>query len=193
MSPLDVLSLVVSRLDKIGIEYMVGGSFASSAHGVPRSTQDADVVADLKQEQIGEFVELFRHDFYVDAGQVKEAVWRKRSFNIIHLQAYFKIDIFVLGNRGFDREQFSRRELQPVSSGTEGHVYIASAEDCVLSKLDWYRMGGGVSDTQWRDVIGVLKSQVGELDFGYLSKWASELGVAHLLKRACREAGVEGA
>ena len=68
---------------------------------------------------------------------------------------------------------------------------MQTPEDAVLSKLDWYRMGGGVSETQWRDVIGILKTQSGQVDFGYLRKWAGELGLADLLERACREAGIE--
>jgi len=193
MSPLDVLSLVVSRFEQAGVPYVVAGSFASSAYGVPRSTMDADVVADLKPDQVDQFVELFRHDFYIDRGQVKEAIQRKGSFNIIHPQSFFKVDVFVLGNRTFDREQFYRRRLLPLRSGTQDRVYLATAEDCILSKLDWYRMGGGLSDTQWRDVIGILKTRLGELDLGYLRKWAGELGVTDLLDRACQEVGIEGA
>lgn len=189
MSPVEVLKLVVSNLKNLKVPYMVGGSFASSAYGVPRTTLDADVVIDLKPEQVAELVETFRGDFYVDPGQVKEALRTRRSFNVIHLEAFFKADLFILGARKFDCEQFSRRRLEPLESGAEPQMYVASAEDVVLSKLEWYRLGGGVSEQQWRDIIGVLKIQAGQLDLNYLRKWAAELRVSDLLASAFQEAG----
>jgi hypothetical protein len=78
---------------------------------------------------------------------------------------------------------------EPLHSGFE--AYVQAPEDAVLSKLDWYRRGGEVSENQWRDVLGMLRQQAERLDVGYLRMWAGELGVADLLDRACREAGVQ--
>jgi hypothetical protein len=72
-------------------------------------------------------------------------------------------------------------------------AYVQAPEDSVLSKLDWYRRGGEVSENQWRDVLGILRQRAEQLDSAYLRKWAVELGVADLLERACREAGVQEA
>lgn len=190
MTPDQVLQLVIANLNALGIAYMVGGSFASSAHGVPRSTLDADLVVDLKLHQVPDLVKLFARDFYVDEGQAKSALLAGRSFNLIHLESSFKIDLFPLRRTDFSREQFSRRALERLPGESATQAYVASAEDTILSKLDWYRQGGGTSEQQWRDVIGVLKVQAAQLDFGYLAKWAVEIGVFDLLERALAEAGL---
>jgi len=187
MTPFELLVLVVSKLDSLGIPYMIGGSFASSAHGIPRSTQDADIVIDIQPEQAPNFVRAFIEGFFIDEEQVKQAVSAKRSFNVIHLETMFKVDFFVLGTSRYAREAFSRR--WPAALEAAAPMMVATAEDTVLAKLDWYRLGGGVSDRQWRDITGVLKTQAERLDTEYLRKWAAELGVSDLLERAQTEAG----
>jgi hypothetical protein len=101
------------------------------------------------------------------------------------------VDFFVLSGRNFSREEFSRRTLRRVDPHSEFEAYVQTPEDAVLSKLDWYRQGGQISENQWRDVLGMLRQQAGRLDLVYLRKWAGELGLADLLERACREAGFE--
>jgi hypothetical protein len=88
----------------------------------------------------------------------------------------------------FHRAQFERRTPHVISSGLDRTVYVATAEDTILAKLEWYRMGGGVSERQWRDVLGVLKVQGERLDYAYLRRWAAQLSVADLLERALNEA-----
>lgn len=192
MTLAEVLRLVISRLDELQVPYMVVGSFASSAYGLVRSTYDADVVVDLRREQVREFMDTFGHDFYVDAGQIEQAIARKQSFNTIHLGTFFKVDFFVLSDAAFAQEQFSRRVLGLVGGEGGGKVCVATPEDVLLSKLRWYREGGEVSELQWRDVIGILKAQSRTLDWQYLRRWATELKIADLLDRARQEAGPSG-
>ena len=190
MEPLEVLQLVVSNLERLNIPYMVAGSFASSFYGFARFTQDADVIVNLSPDQVDAFSQAFGRAFYVDRGLIEQALKTGMSFNIIHFESSFKVDFFILGNQPFNQEEFSRRRLKQVSPDSEAQAYLQTQEDAVLSKLEWYRRGSGVSEVQWRDVIGILKNQAEQLDFDYLRKWAGELGVSELLERANQEAGI---
>ncbi len=189
MNPDEVLKLVAMNLEKLGIAYMVGGSMASAAYGVPRATLDADLVVDLRSEHAENFVNVFEKEFYVDRGQIEQALRTKQAFNIVHLESSFKVDLFVLGERNFDREEFSRRRVHRREGASPIAIYFKTPEDIVLTKLEWSRRGGAVSEMQWRDVLGILKAQIGGIDLDYLRRWARELGVADLLENALGEAG----
>jgi hypothetical protein len=182
--PIFVTMLVIDAFDQLKIPYWIGGSLASALYGTTRSTLDTDLVADLSLEHVGPLVELLESEFFIDAGMVADAIRSHRSFNLIHLRTMFKVDVFVLKPRPYDLEQLLRRKLEILSTEPERQAYVCTPEDIILSKLEWYRMGGEVSDRQWRDIIGVLKTQAGHLDKNYLLKWAEELRVNDLLQRA---------
>jgi len=180
--------LVTQTLERLGIAYAVGGSLASSLHGVMRSTLDVDIVADMRLEHIQPLVTALSNEFYADDEMMKDAIEHQSSFNLIHYETAFKVDIFILKSRAFDQMQLERRRVSIIAANPEESVYVTSPEDIVLAKLEWYRMGGEVSDRQWRDILGVLKIRAGELDLDYLRKWGGELHVSDLLERAPREA-----
>jgi len=186
--PTAVTLKVIDTLEVMGIRYLIGGSFASSIHGVARMTADVDLVVDLGMVQVDPLVRALETEFYVDAEAIRDAIRRHESFNLIHLATMFKVDVFILKRRPFDEAQFERRQLCAISADPERHAYIATAEDNILAKLEWYRMGGETSDRQWNDVQNVIKTQLGRLDVGYMRHWALALGVADLLERAVIEA-----
>ncbi len=192
MEPLDVLHDVAANLSNLKIPYMIGGSFAGSYYGFARNTQDADFIVSMRRSDVDGFVNAFSQEFYLDRATIEEALRRCTSFNIIHLHLSFKVDFFMLRPGGFHQESFSRRQPARMDPERGAEAYLQTAEDTVLSKLEWYRMGGGVSDQQWRDVVGILKVQAGRLDMEYLDRWARELGVLDLLTRALGDAGVTG-
>lgn len=148
--------LVTQTLERLGIPYAVGGSLASSLHGVMRSTLDVDIVADVQPEHIQPLVEALSKEFYADDEMMRDAIEHQSSFNLIHYETAFKVDIFIRKARAFDQMQLDRRRLSIIASNPEESVYVTSPEDTILAKLEWYRMGGEVSDRQWRDTPSAL-------------------------------------
>lgn len=155
--------------------------------GEPRSTADIHLAVALREAAIPELVRALEPTFFVDAESVREAVRRCASFNVLHRETMMKVDLFVLSGSVFDREQMQRRLPLTVSPDSTQLVAVSSAEDLVLRKLAWYRAGAGVSDRQWRDVLGVLKVQRGRIDLAYTRRWAAELDLLDLLERALTE------
>lgn len=181
--PIAVTLQVADALESLGVPYFIGGSLASAIHGISRATMDVDIVADLQTEHVEPLLQLLTDAFFVDDESLRQAVREHGSCNIIHRETMFKVDIFIRKTRSFDQSQLDRRERQSLATEPERFAYVASAEDLILAKLEWYRLGGEVSERQWRDVQNILKVQGDRLDAAYLRKWASQLEVLDLLER----------
>lgn len=181
--PVMVTLLVVDALESLSIPYAIGGSFASAWHGVARATLDSDLVADLQPQHTHPFVAQLQDIFYVDETAAGNAIARRSSFNLIHLETMFKVDIFVAKQRPFDQAQLRNATRHVIATEPERSAYIASAEDTILAKLDWYRLGGEVSERQWRDVVGVATMQRDTLDWRYMQEQAATLHITDLLQR----------
>ena len=156
--PVEVTLKVTNILEKLGVPYLIGGSLASTLYGMVRTTQDFDIVAEMKIEHLQPFVSALKGEFYIDDEMITEAIQRHSSFNIIHRGTMFKVDVFVPRRVPFLQSQLARAQKQTFTFETEVSARFASPEDTILSKLEWYRMGGEVSDRQWRDILGVMKT-----------------------------------
>jgi hypothetical protein len=184
---LQVTLLVTNVLDELGVPYVIGGSMASIIHGMLRMTMGVDIVADIRPEQAASFVNGLQHVFYADEQMIRQAIQHRSNFNLIHLRTMFKVDIFIPNGRPFDQQQLNRRISERIDRGSGERIWVLSAEDVVLAKLEWFRLGDQVSERQWRDILGVLKTQQSALDINHLKEWAQRLGVADLMERALEE------
>jgi hypothetical protein len=182
--PVEVTIQVTDVFEKLSVPYLIGGSLASTLYGMVRTTQDADIVAEMRPEHLQPFVTALQDEFFIDDEMIAEAIQRNSSFNIIHRETMFKVDVFIPRPRPFLQSQLARAQRQTFTFETEVSAKFASPEDTILAKLEWYRLGGEISERQWRDILGVLKTRAGVLDLSYLRKWAGELKLSDLLERA---------
>lgn len=186
---MEALTPLVEALDQLGILYYIGGSVSSSIHGTARRTQDIDVIAAIEPQQVHSLVLALQHEYYLDEQAWKDLVRRALPYNVIHLNTMMKVDLMPLKQRAFTREEARRAQPQTLEAGTRP-VRIASAEDAVLTKLEWFQMGGRSSGRQWNDILGILRRQDAVLDLAYLRQWADALGVRDLLEQALLDAGL---
>jgi len=180
----DSLQFVLSKLDDCGIPYMITGSFASNIHGVPRATQDADIVIEADAKALDRFLDTLGEDFYTSPEAAKEALARRGIFNIIHLPTGLKVDLIIRKMRSFSRTEFLRR--QEVDFLGRGR-WFASAEDIILAKLEWAK--SGKSERQFADALNVAKIRGKALDRPYLWTWARDLEVEDLLAELLKDLG----
>jgi hypothetical protein len=187
MNPLaETLRTLAAALDRAEIRYVVGGSMASSAWGVLRATYDVDLVAAIAATRIEQLIGELGPEWYADPVQIREAIAGRRAFNLIHIPLGNKVDIFPATN-DFHRRQLERAvDLVLPSMESAGEFPVATAEDILLAKLQWYRMGGEVSERQWNDILGILAAN-SDLDFAYARPWAVRLAVEDLLNKALEE------
>jgi hypothetical protein len=183
-NPIHITAKVTAVLEELGVSYFIAGSLASTFHGMIRTTQDSDLVSKFSLNHIKQFLIALEEDFYIEREMIVNAITNHSSFNIIHRESLFKVDVFIPRLDLFEEEQFNRTKRQVLSLEPKIEAYVASAEDTLLAKLRWYRMGGEVSERQWRDVIGMVIVQGDALDTMYLTRMADELNIRDLLDKA---------
>jgi hypothetical protein len=169
------------------VPYHLGGSYASSIHGIPRLTHDVDLVVDLDLDRVHDLSRALAGEFYVDEQAMGIAVVEHTSCNLVHFATGVKIDLFVKGVSAFDLVEFDRSVSVLLGDEAPRAVRVKSAEDTLLRKLLWYRMGGEVSDRQWADIRGIKDVQADRLDSEYLNTWADRLSLRDLLDRLLRD------
>ena len=184
MTEQELLLDCVRRLNLSGLKYMLTGSMASNAWGIPRTTHDLDFVIQLPPSQVPSLVSVFASpDYYLDEMSVRAAYQPPHQFNLIHVPSALKADFWLLRPEPFEREMFGRR----VEDSWFGQpIWLATAEDIILHKLYWNRITP--SDRQLGDVAGVVHVQRGKLDTAYLRRWAIELDLVTELEAALSDA-----
>jgi hypothetical protein len=183
MSQEDFFEKIISALGNAGIPFMVVGSLASSLHGDPRSTRDADIVIRPDSRTLDDFLQQIGSQFYVAPETARRALLTHSMFNVIDAGSGWKVDLIIAPATDFGEESFLRR-LSAKVLGVD--VAVQTAEDTILSKLAWGKDSG--SEMQYRDALSVALEQWEKLDKEYLRRWAPELGVSELLQKILEEA-----
>jgi len=184
LDPIDIISTVINVLERLHIAYYIGGSFASSLYGIPRTSQDIDIITDIKEIDVRSFVQNLEGEFYIDESMIRNAIARKTSFNIIHFTSSYKIDVFISKGTVYAKEEMFRRILHTLRKEPLLEAYFARSEDIILEKLLWFTLSNKTLETQWKDVLGIIKVQSGALDIDYLKHWSDVLGISNLLEMA---------
>jgi hypothetical protein len=183
-----VIERLADVLDSLGIRYAIGGSVASALYGTVRFTRDADISVEPFLPVADRLYELLQAEFYISREAMEEALKSHGSFNVIHFETAFKIDLFIQGSRELEGRLLERRHMLRLSEESTRDVSVVSPEDIILLKLGWFRQTECTSQRQWDDVLGVLAVQGDALDFDYWNTSARELGLEELLNRARGEA-----
>jgi hypothetical protein len=181
MSLTDLVATIAQRLDAAGIPYMLTGSLASSFHGEPRSTRDADMVIDPTPDALRRFVTALAEaeGSYLDADAALDALEQRSKFNVIEVATGWKVDFILRKDRPFSVEEFKRRQRVDLPGGT---TYVATAEDMIIAKLEWAL--AGESERQLRDVSSIASVMGDKLDLEYIERWVAVLGLGALWSRA---------
>jgi hypothetical protein len=187
-SPADAFDLLRSALERAGVRYAVGGSWASTAFGEPRFTNDVDILAEFTEENLPTFLAFLPETFYSDAEDAWNAFRGGRPLNVIHMPTVLKFDLFSSRAFPLGKEELDRAiSLSDTGLSTQP-VWVVTPEDILLAKLYWFRLGGEVSEVQWRDIQGVVRGCAATFDSRYLEQSATKLGVVDLLNKALRSA-----
>ena len=177
-----VFGALAEALDRLEAPFVVGGSLASSVRGLPRSTVDVDLIVRISVKQLEELAENLGAAWYIDVEEARDSLRMGRAFNILHHATGLKFDLFP-ADAAFEKSELGRATMEKlVVEGEEIECPVATAEDILLAKLRWYLDGGGVSDRQWSDIVGIV--QTNDLDQEYVRSWAKRLDVEPLFDKA---------
>ena len=181
--PLEVVKKATRIFESAGMDYLVGGSLASSLYGIPRATQGVDILVNMTESNLEAVLPSLREHFYIDEPAAKDAVRKGASFNIIDREYLYKLDIFVQGADDLSQKEMRRRINFHLAGPGDQTIFLGSPEDIIAHKLYWYRLGNEVSERQWNDALNVIKVQRNKLDYDYLKLMCEARGVSGLLKR----------
>lgn len=186
-NPIAVVVQVTQVFEQLNIPYLIGGSFASMIYGMIRTTQDVDILAEIRFSDAEQFIKALVNDFYIDEKMIVDAIQYQSRFNIIHRSTMFKVDVFVASGSAFHKSELKRAIKEVISKDLNISAYFATAEDTILAKLEWFHLGGEISERQWRDILGILRIRANNIDLDYLRKWADRMSLRELLEKALVE------
>lgn len=174
--PVDALTQIASKLNKLGVGYMLTGSVAALFYGRERSTVDVDIVIDMRTTTPEALVDALAPEYFLDIEMVRECLPLEDMFNALPMAGGPKIDLIPLKRAPFEQLKFERRRTMDWH-GTP--ISVITAVDLALSKLEWAKMS--MSERQLADVRGIMSfGEVVEDD--YFRRWVERLGLGEVVE-----------
>jgi hypothetical protein len=170
MKILELFKYIFENLEKHKFDYLLSGSYALNLYTTPRSTRDIDIVVDVNETRIDNFLEIFSHEFYYNRAAILKEIQRKRMFNIIYEPEAFKLDFIIKKNDELSDEQFRRKKYIKINGFK---AWAITPEDLILAKLQWIQQTG--TPFQMRDINELL--EIGNLDKNYIMEWCKKLNL----------------
>ncbi len=187
---------VMQALHEEGISSYIGGSIASSIHGMQQSASDIDLVL-MRQEHgflsLGAALATLQDQYLVEPGEIAQGLRAETSLSVVHVKTLMKIDLIVPQTPGFD-EAMQAKVAPLLIDERYVPLPLASALEMVAWKLarcakELARSSdGAINDAEWNDVLGILKVQGSVLDIAQLRYWTQVLNAGHLLALALDDA-----
>jgi hypothetical protein len=166
---LELLQKVCRQLDENGIKYMVSGSIALNIYGIPRMTRDIDIVIELSENRIDEFVNLFPNS-YIDKNAIRDAIKRQGMFNIIDHSTGFKIDFMIRKETEYFNFAFQRRKR---IKELDTELWVIDIDDLIIAKIIWIQQSQ--SEKQMLDIENLLFNPEKNID--YIISWCNKLNL----------------
>lgn len=179
-----LLKVITAQLKKNRVPYMITGAWSAIYYGRPRASHDIDFVVELGRQDLAKVLSIFSplsDDFFIQKEAIKEAVLEKSMFNVIHLPTTLKLDFWILTDEPFDKSRFRRKRKVKI---LDQPMVMASAEDTILQKLRWYKMGK--IEKHLVDAAFVYQIQKKNLDMGYLADWVRKLGLGKYFRQLAK-------
>lgn len=186
MTQYEIFGYIIDVLNRLRIPYMIVGAIASIIYGKPRLTYDMDIVIDINEQNVADFLSFFNENWYVDKDMIIDAIKNRHHFNIIHIKTGNKIDFFLLRNDAHDIEEFKRKRKEKFD--TKRIAYFASVEDVIIKKLDYYSRSS--SEKHLEDIKGILKTYQGKINFKYIEKWTRKKNTQKIWKKIYSESKI---
>lgn len=178
----EILVAMLDALHALGIAHMLTGSLASNLYGMPRSTQDADLVVQLSGDMIGAIAGKLPPSIRLDPQASFETVTGTTRYVFEPADRKYRIELFLLSDDPHDRTRFSRRRRCLVL-GRE--TWVPTPEDVIIAKLRWFHRSRRPKDLE--DIKNVLNIQHNTLDWSYLQQWCQTHGTLELLRQLRQE------
>jgi len=174
----EIVITVAERLREADIPYMMTGALTVNYFGRPRLTHDIDIVGQISINDIKRLRLIFEDIFFVDEHSIKIAISEKSMFSIIHKEEGVKVDFWILKGDEYNQKAFERRRWYPYQ---KIKISLATPEDMIIGKLEWYKMSG--IEKHLEDASGIYYIQKDRLDLDYLEQWCRKKLVIDYLKK----------